>query len=216
MADVDEDDEMTNCSVCFEIYDVTGDHVPRLLPCSHTLCEKCLSHLLPSNVLTCPECRIKHIADDGVMSFPQNKYIISHIRRSAKDQIGDVECCREHRKEASFYCKEVGCQKVICNTCLVKLHKFHDIVDIHEELNEQQELLENKVKTLKVILETKMAVALAAKAKAEESFNCSLRKINSRREEIIELFDQMKNDLTEKQKYQGVKNFTLVARMQKK
>ena len=141
----------------------------------------------------------KHIADDGVMSFPQNKYIISHIRRSAKDQIGDVECCREHRKEASFYCKEVGCQKVICNTCLVKLHKFHDIVDIHEELNEQQELLENKVKTLKVILETKMAVALAAKAKAEESFNCSLRKINSRREEIIELFDQMKNDLTEKQ-----------------
>ena len=29
------------CQVCFEEFEETGDHVPRLLPCTYTLCETC-------------------------------------------------------------------------------------------------------------------------------------------------------------------------------
>ena len=32
-ADDAEEDDVTNCPVCFEAYEETGDHVPRILPC---------------------------------------------------------------------------------------------------------------------------------------------------------------------------------------
>ena len=33
------------CQICLEDFEETGDHVPRILPCSHSLCEKCLKEL---------------------------------------------------------------------------------------------------------------------------------------------------------------------------
>lgn len=79
MAEIDIGDDLTVCPVCFEVYEVSGDFIPRLLPCSHTLCEKCLEQLLTNGKLDCPECRTKHEAVSGTKSFPQNKYIIAHI-----------------------------------------------------------------------------------------------------------------------------------------
>ena len=61
MAEVSHDD-LTNCSVCFELYAENGDHVPRILPCFHTFCEKCIQQLFRGRLLTCPECRITHSA----------------------------------------------------------------------------------------------------------------------------------------------------------
>ena len=37
----DDADSATNCPVCSEDYSETGDKVPKLLCCGHTLCEKC-------------------------------------------------------------------------------------------------------------------------------------------------------------------------------
>ena len=33
-----EVDDSTNCPICFEPHEEAGDHLPRLLPCTHTLC----------------------------------------------------------------------------------------------------------------------------------------------------------------------------------
>ena len=82
-----EADDMTNCSVCFEVYAETGSHIPRLLPCTHTVCEMCIRQLIQGKeALNCPECRVRHPAHNGVKTFPQNKYILTHIKRQIPQQ----------------------------------------------------------------------------------------------------------------------------------
>ena len=85
--EIDTSDYWPSCTVCLENYDEEGDHVPRLLPCSHTVCESCIKALIANDYrgndtlsLKCPECRKHHGAPDKEKSFTQNKYILDHIR----------------------------------------------------------------------------------------------------------------------------------------
>ena len=66
--------------ICFEDYEETRHHIPRLLPCTHTLCETCIGQMIRKDMLECPECRQKHPATRGCKSFPQNKYILMNIQ----------------------------------------------------------------------------------------------------------------------------------------
>ena len=47
------------------------------------------------------------------------------------------EWCTVHCKEKSLFCKKRTCQKSVCQLCLIKYHKSHDVVDIKEEQNEK-------------------------------------------------------------------------------
>ena len=42
--------------------------------------------------------------------------------------------CRDHGKELSLFCQEPDCQIPICQTCLTKYHRKHDIVELEEEM----------------------------------------------------------------------------------
>ncbi len=76
-----EKDHSAECSVCFEEFEEIGDHVPRILPCSHTLCHNCIKVLLHGGLqIECPECKKQHPALDSEKSFPQNKYILENMR----------------------------------------------------------------------------------------------------------------------------------------
>ena len=87
----DGEDDITNCPVCFEDYGETGDHLPRILPCYHTVCEKCIGELLQDDALDCPECRVNHLAGNGVKIFPQNRYILTHMRMKSIVTVGKNE-----------------------------------------------------------------------------------------------------------------------------
>ena len=137
---VTEVDELTSCPVCFEDFSEVAPHVPRILPCFHTLCECCVGQLLQNSSLECPECREKHDAPRGVKTFQQNKYIIAHMRKKRKSQevvsSQDRAHCRSHGEEITMFCRESRCEKSICHLCLVKSHKFHDVVDLEEQRKE--------------------------------------------------------------------------------
>ena len=94
----DELGDVTECPVCFESYEECGEHVPRLLPCTHTLCENCVRGLLKEKSLRCPECRTTHLAPSEVLNFPQNKYILILIRKVKK---GENEQTSERYGEGS-------------------------------------------------------------------------------------------------------------------
>ena len=87
-----EVDHMTSCPVCFETYQETGSHVPRLLPCTHTVCESCIRALIRGKfALSCPECREEHPVHSGVKTFTQNKYILTHLQRQVtQGGLGDT------------------------------------------------------------------------------------------------------------------------------
>ena len=87
MADVEDD--LTNCPLCCEAYEEAGKHVPRMLPCHHTVCQECVANLLQRRGISviCPECRKQHRAGNGVKTFPQNKYVLVYIRKEKKQEL---------------------------------------------------------------------------------------------------------------------------------
>ena len=114
------------CQVCFEEFEEYGDHVPRILPCCHTLCYRCMGRLVQGTRIECPECREKHEAKKEEKNFPQNKYILTQIKRKTTQEqpaAHEFQKCEEHGKEMNLFCKELGCEKSICQLCLRKEHK---------------------------------------------------------------------------------------------
>ena len=120
------------CSVCLEQYTLTeNDRLPRLLPCHHTVCERCLQTLLDGGPTTCPECRGPFPLRE-VRTFPQNNYLLPDIRRKVTETQTQQRMCEKHGKDLNLYCKEISCQKVICQLCREKEHKDHDVSELQE------------------------------------------------------------------------------------
>ena len=200
-------DYLLACQVCLEDFEESGEHVPRLLPCTHTLCEKCLKQLIkPSNqgdFVGCPECRKKHVAVDGVKTFPQNKYILTNIRRKqhpSEDFDDDsseekIAKCPEHGKDIILYCKRLDCQKPICQACITRYHRGHDVVDIDEVKKEVKGILLSKMKLAKEDLQRKRSKISSARTETESKMEQCISLLNAKKEEILkqvsEKFDNM-------------------------
>ena len=71
---------LLSCPVCFEDFEDNGEHVPKLLPCTHTLCEQCIQTIVKANKLECPQCKKKHDTQTKEKNFPQNQYILMMIK----------------------------------------------------------------------------------------------------------------------------------------
>ena len=176
------------CQICLEDFEEAGDHVPRILPCSHTLCEKCLKQLIQGNFVECPECRKKHRVVNEVKTFPQNKYILANIRRKQveiqKDQTSKaVDICEKHGKELILYCKAPDCLTTICQTCLTRHHRGHDVVETEEI--EKEALLEKIEVVIKDLQERKRNTSEADNKNRE-----CVEKIIARKEQLIQIINE--------------------------
>ena len=123
-------------SVCLEDYKASGARTPRLLPCTHSLCEGCIKQTMGNKTLVCPVCRKKHRALHKEMSFPQNEYLLLHIQRKK------YERCGKHGMELVLFCFEDTCQKPICISCL-EGHNKHDVKGMETK---EKELLKKELK----------------------------------------------------------------------
>ena len=149
------------CPLCSSRYSETGAHVPRMLPCTHTVCGMCIGQEIKRETcLVCRECGKKHeIPNDG-KTFPPNNYILGMLqlfgqqstpetttqRQQSQAQIKEREGiefkqCPEHTRELSLYCKSEGCGKDICQLCMLENHKSHEVVDIKREMTQRLDAL---------------------------------------------------------------------------
>ena len=186
-------DLLLSCVVCLEEFEEDGDKTPRLLPCTHTLCETCIKQLIRNEKLECPECRPKHDAKNEEKSFPQNKYILTQIKRkSVKSKEEKVprgyDRCKDHRKELSLFCQEADCQIAICQACLIKYHRKHDIVELEEEIKKNV-LVE--VEQVRKNLESKMRLISSVKEVVEKKTERSVNELKRKQEEINRKIDEM-------------------------
>ena len=169
------------CQICLEDFEESGDHVPRILPCSHSLCEKCLKQLIKTFVhgksVECPECRKKHQVTHDVKTFPQNKYIVVNLKQKQKEL--EVVKCKEHGRELTLYCRRYECQKAICSKCLTASHREHDVVDIEEK---QKEILLEKI-----VMEMKMKKKTISDLKEEiRNFHVAcLKELEASQEKLV-------------------------------
>ena len=216
MSEVDMD-ETTNCPICWETYEEAGEHIPRLLPCTHTLCEKCVAEILDrsqdscptcsngyeKNAIVCPECRTEHSAtDNGVKTFPQNKYVLTIIRKMKMygETVGEraVKKCDEHDSDLRLYCKEQGCGVAICALCLIQEHKGHDVVDREEaRRDKKRDMLIARVEKLTERLNAKMDQVQTAKNEGEGIQKTCLAMLESRRDQVKKIIDEKFDELVE-------------------
>ena len=190
MVGVEDDLTLTSCPVCCEDYEENGIYVPRMLPCHYTICEACVMNLLKrrETSVICPHCRKQYSAPDGVKTFGQNEYILSHIRKENKRKIEknnqkgktemSKELCSVHDRESNLYCIEKTCEMPICPWCLKTEHKDHDFEDLHD------------------IKKQKQGQLMATLNKTKEDSRQLVKDLRTKQKEVVKFFNSYKSDLT--------------------
>ena len=194
-------DDYLSCQICFENFEEDGDHVPRILPCHHTLCESCIKGMIQLNKILCPECREEYEAKKQEKSFQQNKYILVQVSRkkkkNQKDEGPKVDMCPQHKKEIIFFCKEDGCRKAICKTCLTKEHKKHDVVEIEDK---KKEALLKNIENTKKDLTQRISILFQAKDYVQRKTKLTVNGLKKAKEEMNKKFDVMIKEAENKMK----------------
>uniref|UniRef100_A0A6Q2WVW8 RING-type E3 ubiquitin transferase n=1 Tax=Esox lucius TaxID=8010 RepID=A0A6Q2WVW8_ESOLU len=82
------DKQFLICSICLDRY-----NNPKVLPCLHTFCERCLQNYIPPESLTlsCPVCRQTSILPEKGVSALQNNFFITNLMEVLQR---DPECSR--------------------------------------------------------------------------------------------------------------------------
>jgi len=149
MASAQPLDEVTECPICTEVY-----VDPRVLPCIHTYCLKCIEGYSidkkPGDKLPCPLCRKEFvIPSNGLAELPKNFFVnkLLHVKEISTVELntGTVICdvCSHEKSTntesfvAAVYCVE--CQEKLCKLCAEvhknqKLCKSHNTVAVGDKL----------------------------------------------------------------------------------
>ena len=146
MATAKQLDDVTECPICTEVYTD-----PRVLPCGHTYCLKCIEawskDKQPGNKLACPLCRKEFtLPSNGVSDLPKNFLVANFLQMKELAKVdsktrpceacsGGEESESEVQNVASVYCVE--CQIKLCQNCerahkVIKSTRSHKLVEIGE------------------------------------------------------------------------------------
>ncbi|XP_074427765.1 tripartite motif-containing protein 3 isoform X1 [Larus michahellis] len=152
------DKQFLVCSICLDRY-----RNPKVLPCLHTFCERCLQNYIPPQSLTlsCPVCRQTSILPERGVAALQNNFFITNLMEVLQrdpDSCGPhpgrgldpvsavtgqpLSCPNHEGKVMEFYCEP--CETAMCRECTEGEHREHvtvplrDVVEQHKAALQQQ------------------------------------------------------------------------------
>jgi len=197
MLTAEKEIDMTECSICTEVY---AD--PRVLPCIHTFCLKCLLNYgkdkQPGDSMACPMCRKEFtIPGDGLAGLQKNFFmekLLQARKLSAGQEAQHIPCdgCNsddasagETVKPASMYC--VQCQQNYCEQCSLYHRKMksssnHNQVYIGKESESVEQIFkvtpamceQHKSEEIKVFCrECRVAMCVMCFIKSHKTHDCS-------------------------------------------
>ena len=114
------------CRVCLEPYED-----PRILPCLHTFCFKCLQKIAADRMVVCPVCRGNHpLPVSGVSGFLSNSQVKSEIEERIPSRTISKTCgsCDDKRARVVGFCAD--CEHYLCEACDVA-HKRMTVFKTH-------------------------------------------------------------------------------------
>ena len=109
-------EETLTCPICLDLFDD-----PRLLPCSHTFCSKCLHSTTTNNrtLIKCSLCRYHFCGQ----ILPVNRIVLSLVEQYRQDKLNEnfhsntinAKCydCKSYQK-LDICCH---CDTLLCNKC---------------------------------------------------------------------------------------------------
>ena len=190
--------DILTCPVCFEHFEADGDHIPRLLPCTHSLCHTCIGQLIRNNRLQCPTCRMKHETRNKEKSFPQNKYVLTMIKRRKGiqgEEMDEFRRCPEHGQNEILFCIEPGCMKTICPLCLSKVHLGHKVVAIKDETEDVLVQLLKNIEITKKGLNAKIKHVEDVSGNAAKKTEINLLQLKKEKDKIIHRLEKKKEEI---------------------
>ncbi|KAM7412780.1 hypothetical protein PAMA_020250 [Pampus argenteus] len=154
------DKQFLVCSICLDHY-----HNPKVLPCLHTFCEKCLQNYIPPQSLTlsCPVCRQTSILPEKGVAALQNNFFITNLMEvlqrdpeCSRPEAGNVlesasaatacqplSCPNHEGKVMEFYCE--SCETAMCLECTEGEHREHVTVPLRDVLEQHKTALKNQL-----------------------------------------------------------------------
>ena len=132
-------DYNVTCTVCFREYGDNRGRVPRILPCGHMFCERCIHRSIRWNSARCPECETKHPAPHGAEGFQRNYQVLAIIKHQAVQEVSEAYQETDHQYSESNV-SDISAEKV---TVIRKPRYLED---------EKQEVVPVKPQTKKLIL----------------------------------------------------------------
>ena len=118
--------EELTCPVCQDEFDD-----PRILPCGHRYCRKCivqLSNTAGPDPFPCPECRKGTVLPSNDASLLPRSLLV--VRMKEKLQRQGEKLCSKHNEPMELYCSD--CKLHVCTNCALTDHNKHSyqLVDV--------------------------------------------------------------------------------------
>uniref|UniRef100_A0A665W8L6 Tripartite motif-containing protein 2 n=1 Tax=Echeneis naucrates TaxID=173247 RepID=A0A665W8L6_ECHNA len=157
------DKQFLICSICLDRYEN-----PKVLPCLHTFCERCLQNYIPAHSLTlsCPVCRQTSILPEKGVAALQNNFFITNLmdvlqrepgscsqEATALNNItavaaGQLLSCPNHAGNVmEFYCPP--CETAMCQECTSGEHGEHPTVPLKDVVEQHKASLQDQLDAVK-------------------------------------------------------------------
>ncbi|XP_041978982.1 tripartite motif-containing protein 2-like [Aricia agestis] len=144
----DFNESFLTCGTCLCTYD-GGEHTPKLLPCSHTVCLHCLTRIAASQTrdagsFRCPICReLITIPRGGVQALPPSFLVNQLLDLMARQRREVIPQCSSHPGRELLFCETCDC--VFCRHCADGPHSDtpcdHTVVPFSIALKRMSEIL---------------------------------------------------------------------------
>lgn len=144
----DFNESFLTCGTCLCTYD-GGEHTPKLLPCSHTVCLHCLTRIAASQTrdtgsFRCPICReLITVPRGGVAALPPSFLVNQLLDLMARQRREVVPQCSTHPGRELLFCETCDC--VFCAQCAGGPHSDtpcdHTVVPFSIALKRMSEIL---------------------------------------------------------------------------
>lgn len=192
-------EEDLTCPICCSLFDD-----PRVLPCSHNFCKKCLEGLLEGNVRSslwrpspfkCPTCR-KETSATGVNSLQVNYSLKGIVEKYNKIKISPkMPVCKEHLGQPlNIFC--VTDMQLICGICATRgshtKHVFSSIEDAYTQERDAFEFLFQSFETWR------RGDALSRLDTLETNKRKSLQLLTKDSDKVKEFFEKLQHTLDQK------------------
>ena len=176
-----------HCYVCSRHINSDMGDTSHTLACEHSVCDNCMDNIRRGNENfeepVCQKCKEKQ----PQKNFFTNDENIVHSS-DEKEEKKTMEVCKRHARPIpiTLFCNSPGCQKKICQLCMLDDHRKHELLDLHNLQEERQRILLENTGASKKEIQSNKEMLLDAKDEAKKNRETCRKNIEDKADALLE------------------------------